>query len=308
MNYIVEAKEITKTFIKKVALNNVSINIPENSVFGLLGPNGAGKTTFIRILNQIYIPDKGQILFKGKQLHPEDVIKFGYLPEERGLYKKMKVGEQIIYFGRLRGLSKKESYERAILWLEKLNIQDWWTKKIEELSKGMQQIIQFIVAIIHQPELIILDEPFSGLDPINTSIIKQKILELKENGSTIVLSTHDMNSVEELCDYVALINNSNLILQGKVEEIKQTYKENIYRLVGKGNYEKIKELPKDKVNIISINKKYDSLIDLQIKLKDNYSGNDLLREILQYFEIVHFSEQLPHMNEIFINLVKKSNI
>jgi len=308
MNHIIEAQNITKSFIKKVALNEVSINIPENSIFGLLGPNGAGKTTFIRILNQIYFPDKGEILFKKRQLKSDDVLKFGYLPEERGLYKKMRVGEQIIYFGRLRGLTKKEAYENAILWLEDLNIRDWWTKKIEELSKGMQQLIQFIVAILHKPEFIILDEPFSGLDPINSNIIKQKILQLKEKGSTIVLSTHDMNSVEELCEYVALINNSNVVLQGKVEDIKQKFKENIYRLVCKGNFENLNKLSEEKVGIINVFKKYDSIIDVQLKLKNNFTGNDLLKDILNNFEILHFSEQLPHMNEIFINIVKRNRV
>ena len=227
---IFSANNIVKTFAGHTALDDVSINVKEGSIFGLLGPNGAGKTTLIRIINQIFAPDKGELLFNSKPLNPKHVEQIGYLPEERGLYKKMKVGEQAIYLARLKGLSKQDALTRLKYWFEKFEIEEWWDKKVEELSKGMQQKIQFIVTILHEPKLLIFDEPFSGFDPINTNLLKEEILNLKKNGSTVIFSTHNMASVEELCDDISLINKSRVILYGGMEAIRQKYKSNTYEV------------------------------------------------------------------------------
>ncbi|MBE0674278.1 MAG: ATP-binding cassette domain-containing protein, partial [Bacteroidales bacterium] len=217
-----EAVEVTKQFANHLALDKVSVSIPEQSIFGLLGPNGAGKTTLIRIINQITGPDSGTLWLNGQKLKPQDVVQIGYLPEERGLYKKMKVGEQILYFAQLKGLSKAEAYKRTKYWFKKLEIIDWWDKKVEELSKGMQQKAQFVSTILHEPKLLIFDEPFSGFDPVNASVIKNEILFLRERGATVLFSTHNMSSVEELCDDISLINRARVILQGRVDEIRNT--------------------------------------------------------------------------------------
>jgi len=230
MNNILEAKEVTKHFGNHIALKKVSLHIPKNSIYGLLGPNGAGKTTLIRIINQITYPDTGEVLFDGALLQPHHIATIGYLPEERGLYKSMKVGEQALYLAQLKGLSKLEAKKRLKFWFDKLEIGDWWGKKVQELSKGMAQKIQFIVTVLHEPKLLIFDEPFSGFDPINANIIKEEILELKEKGTSIIFSTHRMESVEELCEYIALIHQSEKILDGKLAAIKEVYKNNIFNV------------------------------------------------------------------------------
>jgi len=232
---IFQAKNVSKAYAGHIAIEDINISVPEGSIFGLLGPNGAGKTTFIRIINQITGPDTGQLFFNGEKLNQSHLSQIGYLPEERGLYKKMKVGEQALYLAQLKGLSKRDALDKLKYWFEKFEIQAWWNKKVEELSKGMAQKVQFIVTILHQPKLLILDEPFSGFDPINTNLIKDEILELRKNGTTIIFSTHNMGSVEELCDYIALINNAKVILEGEVKEVRNRFRTNTYSIDFQGS-------------------------------------------------------------------------
>src|SRR6201988_1192634 len=232
---LLSVQNVTKRYATHVALKNVSIEIPEQCIYGLLGPNGAGKTSLIRIINQITAPDEGEVLLNGKKLSPEDISHIGYLPEERGLYKKMKVGEQALYFARLKGMSRADAMKELKIWFEKFEMGGWWNKKVEELSKGMQQKVQFIVTVIHKPKLLILDEPFSGFDPINANLIKNEILELRKNGATVIFSTHNMGSVEELCDNIALLHQSKKILDGPVKEIRKQFKTNTYTIAFKGN-------------------------------------------------------------------------
>lgn len=301
MKVLFEAKEVSKQFANHRALDTVSISVPEQSIYGLLGPNGAGKTTLIRIINQITAPDSGSLFLHGNKLKAEDTHKIGYLPEERGLYKKMKVGEQALYLAQLKGLSKQEALKRLKVWFDKFEIQPWWNRKVEELSKGMQQKVQFIVTVIHEPELLIFDEPFSGFDPINVNLIREEILYLREKGSTIIFSTHNMASVEELCDHIALIDKSKKILEGSVQEIRNTYKSNTYRIEFKGEH--------TPVDILDIN--YEILKIKQegengsatVKLLNGKTGNDLLTALLPSIGIVSFNEILPTMNDIFINTV-----
>ena len=305
MENLLVAENIYKRFGGYTALNNVSITIPKGSVFGLLGPNGAGKTTFIRIINQITMPDEGKVYLDGKPLHPEDIRHIGYLPEERGLYKSMKVGEQAMYLARLKGLSKAEAKERLKYWFEKLDITDWWDKKIQELSKGMAQKVQFVITVLHDPKLLIFDEPFSGFDPVNASIIKREILELKEKGATILFSTHRMESVEELCNYMALINKSNKLLDGKVSEIKKEYKSNTFEvgLESENEAALLAELQEKfkigKAQFKSIN---DDL-KVSIQLQPNENPNDLIQYLLNRAKINHFVEVIPSVNDIFIKTV-----
>ncbi len=305
---LLKAESVNKTFIHHVALDNVTVSIPENSIYGLLGPNGAGKTTLIRIITRITAPDSGNILLKGKPLQPEDVRKIGYLPEERGLYKKMKVGEQALYLAQLKGLSRRDALKRLKYWFEKYEIQPWWDKKVEELSKGMAQKVQFITTILHEPELLIFDEPFSGFDPINANMLKEEIIELKRKGATIIFSTHNMGSVEELCDHITLINKSKNILEGQIDDIRKHYKSNIYEISFNGEPEKFKN---------SLNKHYE-IIDQRItnghqtarvKLLHKTNENELLSLIIPSVEIISFSEVIPGMNDIFIKVVNeyKSN-
>ena len=284
MNYL-EINNVSKSYGTKKVLNDISIKVPKQSIYGLLGPNGAGKTTLIRILNQITMPDSGQVLLDGKPLNPNDIANIGYLPEERGLYKKMKVGEQAIYLAQLKGMSRREADKRLRHWFTKFEIASWWDKKVEELSKGMQQKVQFIVTVIHEPKLLIFDEPFSGFDPINVNLLKHEILELREKGATILFSTHNMSSVEELCDNIMLINKGEKILEGSVREIKQQYKNHTYDVVYRPNEggEEVRQ------TVSSTN------------------PNDLIRDILDKGELVSFNEILPSMNDIFINLVSSSN-
>ena len=310
---ILSAQNIVKQFGSFTALNEVSIAVPEKSVFGLLGPNGAGKTTLIRIINQITAPDKGEIFFNGQKLKPNDIENIGYLPEERGLYKKMEVGEQCLYLAQLKGLDKKEAGKRLKEWFERFEMAGWWNKKVEELSKGMQQKVQFVVTVLHEPRLLILDEPFSGFDPINATLIRDEILKLKEKGSTILLSTHNMSSVEELCDNIALINNAKTILHGSVREIRQQYKANTYELEFTGN---IMTFTKALFADFELLEKQEDLLTplgascykAKVKLLRNKTPNDLLETILPYVQIQSFRELLPNMNDIFISQVKETEI
>ena len=305
MENLLVAENIYKRFGSYTALNNVSITIPKGSVFGLLGPNGAGKTTFIRIINQITMPDEGMVYLDGKPLHPEDIRHIGYLPEERGLYKSMKVGEQALYLARLKGLSKAEAKQRLNYWFEKLEITGWWDKKIQELSIGMAQKVQFVITVLHNPKLLIFDEPFSGFDPVNASIIKREILELKEKGATILFSTHRMESVEELCDYMALINKSNKLLDGKVSEIKKEYKNNTFEVGLECEDEAVllAEL-QDKFKVGKAQfKSINDDLKISIQLQPQENPNDLIQYLLTKARINHFVEVIPSVNDIFIKTV-----
>lgn len=301
------AENVCKHYGNKVALNNVSLKIPANCIFGLLGPNGAGKTSLIRIINQITAPDSGNIYIKGEKLSPEHVSVIGYLPEERGLYKKMKVGEQAMYLAQLKGLTKKEAKERLDYWFDKFEITSWWNKKVEELSKGMAQKIQFVTTVLHQPKIIILDEPFSGFDPINTNLIKDEILQMKKDGATILLSTHNMNSVEEICDRIALINNGNKILEGKVSEVKDKFKTNTYEIIFKGNMLGFANALWGGFEILDQELIEKDVNKVTIKLAENIKLNHLLKEILDLNEIIGIKEIIPTMNDIFIQSVNSSN-
>jgi len=300
-----EAKDVVKQYAGHKALNKVSISVPKGSIFGLLGPNGAGKTTLIRIINQITGPDSGEVLFNGKPLNPEDIKRIGYLPEERGLYKKMKVGEQAVYLAQLKGMGQKEATKKLKVWFDKFDILQWWDKKVEELSKGMQQKIQFIVTILHEPELLIFDEPFSGFDPINANLLKKEILELRDKGATIIFSTHNMGSVEEICDHIALINKSEKILDGPVEQIKKRYRTNTYQVQYTGEFDKLEQVLKADFEIIDQQKGIE-FNTLKIKLNNGATSNELLEQILPYLNIVSFSEIIPNMNDIFIRVVNEN--
>jgi ABC-2 type transport system ATP-binding protein len=303
---IISIEHVTKTYAAHTALDDVSFEIPRGSVFGLLGPNGAGKTSLIRIINQITGPDKGIILFNGQKLNPDHIRLIGYLPEERGLYRKMEVGEQALYLAQLKGMSRSDAMKKLKVWFEKFEIKAWWKKKIDELSKGMQQKVQFIVTVLHEPELLILDEPFTGFDPINANLIKDELLKLKEGGTTIMLSTHRMESVEELCSHIGLINQSKKILEGTVKNIRKKFKTNIYevRYVGHpivlanglwGGYELIKS------------ENEDDHLYAKIKIPEGKEPNQLLQSLLSEVQIVGFSEFVPSMNDIFIKVVSDQN-
>ncbi len=300
-----EAKDVVKQYAGHKALNKVSISVPKGSIFGLLGPNGAGKTTLIRIINQITGPDSGEVFFDGRPLNPEDIKRIGYLPEERGLYKKMKVGEQAVYLAQLKGMGQKEATKKLKVWFDKFDILQWWDKKVEELSKGMQQKIQFIVTILHEPELLIFDEPFSGFDPINANLLKKEILELRDNGATIIFSTHNMGSVEEICDHIALINKSEKILDGPVDQIKKKYRTNTYQLQYTGEFDKLEKVLKADFEIINQQKGVE-FNTLKVKLNNGATSNEFLEQILPYLNIVSFSEIIPSMNDIFIRVVNEN--
>jgi len=299
--YFLETKEIVKQFTNHRALNKVSISVPKGKIFGLLGPNGAGKTTLIRIINRITAPDSGEVLLDGYPSHSSDIYRIGYLPEERGLYKKMKVSEQAIYLARLRGLSTAEAQRRLKAWFEKFDIMTWWNKKLEELSKGMQQKVQFIVTVIHEPELLIFDEPFSGFDPINTEQLKKEILELKARGRTIIFSTHNMASVEEICDEIALINKSEVVLSGAVEEVRNRFKSNTFS-VNVLN-ERFVDCPAY-YSVISESQGANHLLNVRIRKESPISNSELLSILTQQHEIFSFTEELPSMNEVFLKVVK----
>jgi len=298
-----EAKNVTKQFGDFKALDDVSISVPEQCIYGLLGPNGAGKTTLIRIINQITGPDSGELFLNGKKLMPEDVQYIGYMPEERGLYKKMKVGEQALYFAQLKGLSKAEAMKRIRYWFKKLDIVDWWGKKAEELSKGMQQKVQFLTTVLHEPKLIIFDEPFTGFDPLNANIIKNEILFLRERGATIIFSTHNMSSVEELCDNITLINKAKTILEGKVSEIRSKWAANEYELVLDGN---VNIHENGKYNIL--NQEFENnKTTVRLKTVSDISVNEILNTAMKSGNLISFNPALPSMNEIFIRVVESRN-
>ena len=298
---IIECKNVSKSFGEKVALDNVSVEIPKGKIFGLLGPNGAGKTTLIRIINRITIPNSGTVLFDGRPITQDDVEKIGYLPEERGLYRKMKVGEQAMYFAQLKGMSYREAQEELKKWFVRFGIESWWNKKVEELSKGMAQKVQFITTVVHKPKLLILDEPFSGFDPVNAQVIREEILRLKEEGATIILSTHNMESVEELCDNIALFNKSHVVISGGVDEIRRQY--------GNNNVELIYTSEKDLRPILGMFSVLSDQDDMGrhtavLSLEKSATTNDVLKAIIeQNLTVNSFKELVPRMNDIFIKLV-----
>lgn len=298
-----EANNVSKQYGSQLVLDNVSIAVPKQSIYGLLGPNGAGKTTLIRIINQITGPDSGELFLEGKKLRPEDVQNIGYLPEERGLYKKMKVGEQALYFAQLKGLSRAEAMSKLKYWFTKLEIIDWWGKKVEELSKGMAQKVQFVTTVLHEPKLIIFDEPFTGFDPVNARIIKNEILLLRERGATIIFSTHNMESVEELCDNITLIDKAKTILKGSVDEIRNKWAANEYDLIFNGD---VKIEGNGNYNILDSKFENEKSI-IRIKTTSDITTNDILQTAMKSGNILSFNPALPSMNEIFIRVVESRN-
>ena len=325
MNNFIEINNVSKTYGDYKALNNISIKVPRQSIYGLLGPNGAGKTTLIRMLNQITAPDEGEIFINGEKLNRSHITQIGYLPEERGLYKTMKVGEQAIYLAQLKGVSYKEAEKRLKQWFKKFDILSWWDKKVEELSKGMQQKIQFIVTVIHEPQLLIFDEPFSGFDPINVNILKKEILELRDKGATIIFSTHNMASVEELCDNITLINKGNKILEGSVYQIKQDFKDNSFEIVLRHNDAETQRFKDDDseslrlsnsatltlpegFTLISEKTDTNGEITLNVKAKNDVNPNILINYLSEKGTIVSYRELLPSMNDIFINQLTMNNV
>ena len=298
---IIECKNVSKSFGEKVALDNVSVDIPKGQIFGLLGPNGAGKTTLIRIINRITIPNSGTVLFDGRPITQDDVEKIGYLPEERGLYRKMKVGEQAMYFAQLKGMSYREAQDELKKWFIRFGIESWWNKKVEELSKGMAQKVQFITTVVHKPKLLILDEPFSGFDPVNAQVIREEILRLKEEGSTIILSTHNMESVEELCDSIALINKSHVVITGGVDEIRRKYGNNHVELIYTSEAS-LKAVP----GVFDVLSDQDDMgrHTSVLSIENGSTTNDVLAEVMkQGLTVNSFKELVPRMNDIFIKLV-----
>lgn len=304
MNSILEVKNVVKQFGDYKALNDVSFTIPEGSIYGLLGPNGAGKTTLIRIINQITMPDSGEVFLDGKKLSPSDIQHIGYMPEERGLYKTMKVGEQCLYLAQLKGLSKEDAKKQLKYWFEKLEIEGWWNKKIQELSKGMAQKIQFVVTVLHKPKLLILDEPFSGFDPVNANLIKDEIIELNKQGTSIIFSTHRMESVEEMCDYIALIHKSNKLIEGKLVDVKKEYRTNTFEVgiispnVEGLMYDLTQKFKVGQTNFKSLNDD----IKLDVQLGEHHS-NELLSILTKNGQVTHFLEKIPSVNDIFIQTV-----
>ncbi|NQU34389.1 MAG: ABC transporter ATP-binding protein [Bacteroidetes bacterium] len=299
-NIALQAINVSKSYANHKALNKVSIEVPSQSIFGLLGPNGAGKTTLIRIINLISVMDEGRILLNGRNISTKDIANIGYLPEERGLYKKMKVGEQAVYLAQLKGMSRSDAMKQLKIWFEKYEIGSWWNKKVEELSKGMAQKVQFIVTVLHKPDLLIFDEPFSGFDPINVNLLKDEILQLRNNGATIIFSTHNMASVEELCDNIALIHNSQTVLSGKIHEIKDSYKSNIFEVA----YKSLNEIRFSNNNYtINESKEIRNIHYSTIKMNNGSTSNELLQQIIPQAEIISFKEILPSINDIFIQEV-----
>jgi ABC-2 type transport system ATP-binding protein len=303
---LLEIKNVVKDYASHRALDHVSLSIPKGKIFGLLGPNGAGKTSLIRIINQITGPDAGEIIFDGEPLAPQHIGRIGYLPEERGLYKKMKIGEQMLYLAQLKGLSKNEATKRINHWFEKLDILSWQDKKVEDLSKGMQQKVQFIATVLHEPDLIILDEPFSGFDPVNANLIKDEILELNKKGATIIFSTHRMESVEELCDHIALINRSHKILDGNIHDIKSKYKNQTYKIELHSVTDE-KSIRIENLYQIKSSERIENKINIIIKLNQNISINQVLTKLLPLAEIHQVMEIVPSINDIFIEQVTRSN-
>lgn len=309
MDQILVAENIVKNFGSFKALNNVSLQVPKGSIFGLLGPNGAGKTTLIRIINQITMPDEGRIEFDGKPLAPDDVHYIGYLPEERGLYKRMKIGEQALYLAQLKGMSKPDAKRKLNYWFEKFEIGQWWNKRVEELSKGMAQKLQFIITVLHEPKLLIFDEPFSGFDPINANLIKDEILHLNKQGASIIFSTHRMESVEELCEYIALIHKSNKVLDGKLQDIKKQYKTNTFEVgLSSNNKPLLQAELKEKFQVSPAGfKSLEDDLKLNIKLADNDTSSDLIRYLNSMASITHYKEVIPSASDIFIQTVNRNS-
>lgn len=299
MDNILEVQNLKKTFSTQKAVDDVSFNISRGSVFGMLGPNGAGKTTLLRMITGIFYPDDGTILFEGKKFDPlNDIVRIGYMPEERGLYKKMKIGEQALYLARLKGLSKQEAMQKIRYWFEKMEMQTWWNKKVQDLSKGMSQKLQFVTTILHEPSLIILDEPFSGLDPVNANLIKDEIFALAKKGSTIIFSTHRMEQVEEICDHIVLINKGEKILDGSVKQVKQDFKENLF-LVG---FENKPDVLESNQIFETVGTKGESFV---LKIREGYKPHDVLQHLIgRSHEVIFFNEMLPSLNDIFIKLVE----
>lgn len=306
MNNFLTASNVVKQFANHLALDKVSIDVPEGSIFGLLGPNGAGKTTLIRIITQITAPDQGEVLFRGKKMTMDDVFHIGYLPEERGLYKKMKVGEQALYLVQLKGMSRTEGLKKLKYWFEKFEIQTWWDKKVEELSKGMAQKVQFIVTVLHDPKLLIFDEPFTGFDPINTNLVKNEILRLRENGATIVFSTHIMASVEELCDHIALINKGKNILNGKIDEVRARFKPDTYELKYRGNAQDLRQALNSGIEILEEPTR-GGIGHLILKQQLRMPVREMVTAINSSVDIISFEEVIPGMNDIFIRAVEGTN-
>ncbi len=304
MSNILEVNKVVKQYGDYTALNEVSLTVPKGSIYGLLGPNGAGKTSLIRIINQITLPDSGEIILDGEKLKPEDVALIGYMPEERGLYKTMKVGEQCLYLAQLKGLSKQEAKQQLDYWFERLEIQGWWNKKIQELSKGMAQKIQFVVTVLHKPKLLILDEPFSGFDPVNANLIKDEIIELNKQGTSVIFSTHRMESVEEMCDYIALIHKSNKLIEGKLNDVKKQFRTNSYEVgILSDNIEGLMYDLSQKFTLSQTDfKSLNDELKLEINLGNN-TPNDLLNTLVQRGQVTHFVEKIPSMNDIFIQTV-----
>lgn len=303
---ILTTSNIEKRFANHLALDDVSVTVPEGSIYGLLGPNGAGKTTLIRIVNQITGPDKGQVEFMGRPIKADDIYSIGYLPEERGLYKKMKVGEHALYLARLKGLSRNDALKKLKYWFERMEIQGWWDKKIEELSKGMAQKIQFVVTVIHEPKLLIFDEPFSGFDPINANLIKNEILDLKKNGATVIFSTHNMGSVEEMCDHITLINKSKNILSGAIDKVRLDYGSNVFELAFKGQVDEVTSALDGNYEVVS-HKEDAGIVKAQVKVHQFSTDNRLLKQVIPVVEVVGFKQVVPSMNDIFIQVVQEYN-
>lgn len=306
MSNILEVQNVVKQYGDYTALNNVSLQVPKGSIYGLLGPNGAGKTSLIRIINQITMPDSGVVFLDGEKLNPEHVKHIGYMPEERGLYKTMKVGEQCLYLAQLKGMPEAEAKKQLKYWFEKFEIQDWWDKKIQELSKGMAQKIQFIVTVLHQPKLLILDEPFSGFDPVNANLIKDEIIELNKKGTSVIFSTHRMESVEEMCDYIALIHKSNKLIEGKLDDVKRQHRTNIYQVgILTNNIEGLMVSLTQKFTIGQTNfKSLNDDLKLEVHL-ENHSSNELISILTQFGQVTHFMEKIPTVNDIFIQTVSQ---
>jgi ABC-2 type transport system ATP-binding protein len=304
MSNILEVNKVVKQYGDYTALNEVSLSVPKGSIYGLLGPNGAGKTSLIRIINQITMPDSGQVILDGAILKPEDVQYIGYMPEERGLYKSMKVGEQCLYLAQLKGLSKQDAKKQLDYWFDRLEIQGWWNKKIQELSKGMAQKIQFVVTVLHQPKLLILDEPFSGFDPVNANLIKDEIIELNKQGTSVIFSTHRMESVEEMCDHIALIHKSNKLIEGKLSDVKKQFRTNSYEVgILTNNVEGLMYDLSQKFTLSPTDfKSLNDELKLEINL-ENSSPNELLNTLIQRGQVTHFVEKIPSVNDIFIKTV-----
>ena len=304
---ILEIKGVTKNYAAHRALDNITLNVEGQSVFGLLGPNGAGKTSLIRIITQITAPDKGELFFKGEPLSTEHAMKMGYLPEERGLYKKMEVGEQALYLARLKGMSRADAMKKLKYWFEKFEIQAWWKKKVEELSKGMAQKVQFVTTVMHEPEFLILDEPFTGFDPINAELVKNELIDLRNKGATIVLSTHRMESVEELCSHIALINNARVILNGSVKEIRKQFRSNTYEICYHGNRIAFTNALWSGFELLDLKEDQEMNI-AQVRMLNGHTTNNLLSVLLPHVEVAGLREVIPDMNDIFIQQVNKAQM